>query len=204
MAEVAAIILAAGQSSRFRQASAIATKLVAPWGSETMLAHVVRMALASRTRPVLVVTGHAREQVEAALSGLPVTFVHNAGFASGLAGSLKTGIAAVPAECAGALVLLGDMPLVRSVTCDALVAAFEAADGETSAVVPVWQGQIGNPPLLARCLFDTIAQLKGDEGARRLFTQAGTNLVRVDVDDSGILADADTPDALAALHAGKD
>ena len=72
------------------------------------------------------------------------------------------------------------------------------------AVVPVWQGQMGHPPLLARSLFGKIAQLTGDAGARRLFDEAGTNLLRVDVGDSGILADADTPDALAALHAGKD
>ena len=96
MAEVAAIILAAGQSSRFRATSALATKLIASYRGGPMIAHVARLALASRAAPVVVVTGHARQQVEAALSGMPVVLVHNPDFASGLAGSLRTGIAALP------------------------------------------------------------------------------------------------------------
>jgi len=72
----------------------------------------VEQALASRAKPVIVVTGHERERVEAALKGLPVQFVHNPDFAVGLGGSVRTGIAAVPAAADGAIVCLGDMPQV--------------------------------------------------------------------------------------------
>jgi molybdenum cofactor cytidylyltransferase len=64
--------------------------------------------LRSRARPIIVVTGHQRERVEAALAGLPVDFVHNPKFADGLGTSLKTGVAAVPAQADGVIVCLGD------------------------------------------------------------------------------------------------
>ena len=69
-----------------------------------LVRHAVEAALASRARPVVVVTGYAREAVEAALTGLPVVFVDNADFASGLSSSLKIGVAALPNGVAGALV----------------------------------------------------------------------------------------------------
>ncbi len=64
--------------------------------------------------------------MEAALEGLDLRFVHNADYRQGLASSLKTGVAALPADAAGALVLLGDMPAVTTALIDRLIAAFAA------------------------------------------------------------------------------
>ena len=199
MAEVAALILAAGRASRFREGSGLATKMVALWQGEPLVRHVARAALASRARPVLVVTGHARAEVEQALAGLPVQFVHNAGFASGLAGSLQSGLAALGPAAGGVLVLLGDMPQVTAATCDRLMAAFAAAPAQTVAVLPAFTGAIGNPVLLARGLFGEVADLSGDQGARRILPGGRAGVLLVPVDDPGILADVDTPQALAAL-----
>ena len=115
MPDIAAIILAAGRSLRFRaEGGREISKLVASLDGKPLVRHVAEAALASRARPVVVVTGHAQEVVEAALAGLPVVFANNAGFAAGLASSLKVGVAALPSGVAGALVLLGDMPRRRA------------------------------------------------------------------------------------------
>src|SRR5262245_7699568 len=105
MAQVAAIVLAAGRSSRMGPQN----KLIADIAGKPMVRRVAETALASAARPVLVVTGHMAAEVGAALSGLDVTPVANPDYATGLASSLKAGIRAVPAGCDGALVLLGDM-----------------------------------------------------------------------------------------------
>src|SRR5271170_914074 len=111
MTEIAAIVLAAGRSSRYIAAGgAEVSKLVAEYRGEPLVRGVARAALTSRARPVVVVTGHARAEVEAALADLPVSFAFNPDFASGLASSLKAGIAAVPTAAAAVVVLLGDMP----------------------------------------------------------------------------------------------
>src|SRR6187200_399930 len=101
-ARIACIVLAAGRSTRMGAAN----KLLAEVGCKPMVRIVVETALASTARPVLVVTGHQAAEVRAALAGLVITFVDNPDFALGLSSSLKAGIRAVPAICAGALVLL--------------------------------------------------------------------------------------------------
>ena len=79
-------------------------KLLAEIGGKPLVRIAAEEALDSRARPVIVVTGHQGEQVEAALQGLPCKLVHNPDFADGLSTSLKTGIAALPADVDGAVV----------------------------------------------------------------------------------------------------
>ncbi len=201
MSEIGAVVLAAGRSSRFRaEGGAETSKLVALLGGKPLVRHVAEAALASRARPVVVVTGHAREAVEAALAGLPVAFAHNAQFASGLASSLHAGVAALPADVAGALVLLGDMPAIEAPWLDSLIDAF-AARPSALAVAPVHAGRRGNPVLLSRALFAALARLEGDEGARRLLREADpSGIVELEVESDGVTLDIDTPGELAAAR----
>ncbi len=201
MSEIGAVILAAGQSSRFRaEGGQEVSKLVAQFGGKPLVRHAAEAALASRARPVVVVTGHAREAVQAALAGLPLLFAHNADFASGLASSLHAGVAALPGEVAGALVLLGDMPRIEAPLLDRLIDAF-AARPLALAAAPVHAGRRGNPVLLSRALFPMLARLEGDEGARRLLSEADPiGVVEVDVESDGVALDIDTPGELAAAR----
>jgi molybdenum cofactor cytidylyltransferase len=197
MADVAAILLAAGTSSRFREAGGGATKLVAPLAGKPLVRHAAEAALASHARPLIVVTGHERGAVEAALEGAAAQFAHNLLYAEGLASSLKTGIAAVPPGAAGAVVLLGDMPAVTPALLDRLIEAFRARP-EALAVAPVREGRRGNPVLLSRALFPAIAALEGDEGARQMLSNAPSGaVIEVATTDIGSVFDVDTPQSLA-------
>jgi molybdenum cofactor cytidylyltransferase len=189
---VAALVLAAGRSTRMGS-----NKLAAPLRGRPMLQHVVDAALASRARPVLVVTGHEPDKVAASLVGRAVTLVANPHFAQGLSTSLKAGLLALPDAAAGAVVLLGDMPEVGAPVIDALIAAF-TANPAVNAVVPMHQGQRGNPVLLGRHLFEAAMRLDGDAGARRLLD--GEGVLALPVADAAVLRDIDTPEALAALR----
>jgi molybdenum cofactor cytidylyltransferase len=188
---IAAIVLAAGRSSRMGH-----FKLLAEVAGAPMLMHAVRAALASRARPVIVVTGNQASEVAHALAGLSLTVVDNPDYASGLASSLKTGARAVPADCAGALILLGDMPQVTSAHIDRLLAAF--APGRI--VVPVHDGRRGNPVLWPRELFPHLLTLEGDAGAKRLLQEFADRVSEVEIADTAIFLDIDTPDALAELR----
>ncbi|MCC5978217.1 MAG: nucleotidyltransferase family protein [Salinarimonas sp.] len=193
MSDIAAIVLAAGLGSRFGGGA----KPLAPLRGKPMLAHVLDAAKASRAQPVIVVTGHDHNALAALCEGQGVSLVHNADYRSGLAGSLKTGMRALPATCTGALILLADMPLVRAATLDALIAAFEA-DPDCTALVPVCDGRRGNPVLLTRRLMPQIQMLEGDRGAGPLLRGSG-EVLEVEVDDPGIHLDADTRQALDDL-----
>ena len=193
MSTVAAVVLAAGRSTRYRAAGGTAaTKLVATFRGEPLVRHAAVVALGAGLHPVLVVTGHADAAVGVALAGLPVRLVHNAGYASGLASSLAAGLAVVPLEQAAAVVMLGDMPLVRPETIAALLEA-SRDDPDLQAVVPVVDTRRGNPVLLRRSLFATAVQLHGDEGARRLLRSASVRVGEVAVDDPAVLHDIDDP-----------
>jgi molybdenum cofactor cytidylyltransferase len=191
---IAAVVLAAGRSTRMGGPN----KLLAELGGKTLVRIAAEQALASRARPVIVVTGHQRERVEQALAGLAVQLVHNPDYADGLATSLKTGIAAVPADADGAVVCLGDMPQVSSEMIDKLIAAFDPARGAL-IVVPTIDGKRGNPVLWSRRFFPELATIEGDIGARHLIAGYGEAVTEVPA-DPGALVDVDTPEGLLALQ----
>jgi molybdenum cofactor cytidylyltransferase len=193
------VILAAGLSRRMGAAN----KLLAEVDGMPMLARVVDSVVASKAKPILVVTGHEAEAVRAALGDRPVTFVHNPAFAEGLAGSVKAGIDAVPPNADGAVVCLGDMPQVTGRHIDRLIAAFNPVEGR-AICIPTWQGRQGNPVLWARRFFDEIMALSGDRGAKALIEEHGDQVAEVAVPDAGVALDIDTPEALASLARAKE
>jgi molybdenum cofactor cytidylyltransferase len=198
LTRVGAIVLAAGRSSRFRHAGGLdETKLVARLDGRPIVRMAAEAAIASKARPIVVVTGYARRAVEAELVGLSATVAFNPAYASGLASSLSAGLAAMPADAAGAVVLLGDMPRIESRLIDALIDAFEAR-AELRAAAPWREGRRGNPVLLSRGLFEAAMRLQGDEGARRLLDSLGEGeIALVDAPDAGVALDVDTPADLA-------
>jgi molybdenum cofactor cytidylyltransferase len=201
MTRVGAVILAAGQSSRFRAGGGPdPTKLVAKLDGKPIVRRVVETALVTKTRPVVVVTGYARDVVESVVADLEVSLAFNPNFASGLASSLSVGLSAIPQDVAGVLVLLGDMPWVGPPLIDALIDGFLARK-DALAAVPLRGGHRGNPVLLGRALFEPAMRLTGDEGARRLIGALGASqLVEVEAPDTGVTFDVDTADDLAAAR----
>ncbi|WP_137044041.1 NTP transferase domain-containing protein [Pseudolabrys sp. FHR47] len=193
---IAAIVLAAGRSTRMGALN----KMLAEIGGKPLVRIAAEQALASRAKPVIVVTGHQREQVEAALAGLPVRFVHNPDYADGLGTSLRTGIAAVPAEAGGAIVCLGDMPQVDSGLIDKLLAAFDPEKGAL-IVVPSIDGKRGNPVVWSRRFFNELMSISGDVGARHLIGQYGEVTTEVPLSGEAALTDVDTPESLKAVKA---
>lgn len=190
--KVAALILAAGLSSRFGDGH----KLLADLEGKPVLRHVVDHAKASSASPILVVTGHRAEEVRN-VAGPDVTVVHNPSYAEGLAGSLRAGLSALPKGLDGVLVCLGDMPDVSSATLEALIAAFNPVEGR-AICLPVMDGKRGNPTLLGLQFLPDLMRLEGDSGARSLFGPHAEWVCEVPVKDPGILHDYDTPAALAA------
>ena len=193
---VGAIVLAAGRSTRMGGPN----KLVAEIGGRPLVRIAVEEARASRAHPVIVVTGHERERVEAALAGLDVKIVHNPDFAAGLSTSLKTGLAAMPTEVDGVIVCLGDMPQVRAGMIDQLIGAFDPERGAL-VVVPTINGERGNPVVWSRRFFPDLLGVEGDVGARNLFSRFPEAVVEVPLTGKAALIDVDTPEALKRVQA---
>ncbi|MFT3775812.1 MAG: molybdopterin-binding/glycosyltransferase family 2 protein [Minicystis sp.] len=191
---IAAIVLAAGRSSRMGERN----KLLVEVDGAAMITHIVDAILATSVRPVVVVTGHDEDAVRAALGGREVIFVHNARWTEGMSTSLRAGIGQLGEDIDGALVCLGDMPRVRPAHLEALLGAFDPAGGR-SICVPTWERRRGNPVLFARRHFAEMRVIEGDVGARALIEKHASAVCPVPMPDRGVTLDVDTPEALEAL-----
>ncbi|MFU0503590.1 NTP transferase domain-containing protein [Pseudaminobacter sp. NGMCC 1.201702] len=191
---VYAVVLAAGRSSRMGGPN----KLMALFADRPLIRQTVERVKVSRAAGTIVVTGHQSERIETALSGLDVRFAHNPDFASGLSSSLKVGLAALPADAAGALIVLGDMPGVTTADFDRVIDAFKS-DAAMPIVRATHNGKRGNPVLLPKSVFPAVAALQGDTGARHLVENEGENVIDVEI-GAGAAVDVDTRDAMS--HAG--
>ncbi|MBL8581607.1 MAG: molybdopterin-binding/glycosyltransferase family 2 protein [Rhizobiaceae bacterium] len=187
---VHAVVLAAGRSSRMGGPN----KLLALFGGEPLVRRTVERTRASRAAGVTVVTGHQADRIRAALFGLDVAVEHNADFASGLSGSLRAGIGAMPSQASGALVVLGDMPGVTTADLNRMIEAF-AQSGGHSVVRATHNSKRGNPVILPRALFPSVADLEGDTGARHLVEAGGVEVIDVEIGDGASL-DVDTREAM--------
>lgn len=190
---VAAVVLAAGQSSRMGE-----NKLLAELGGQPMIRRTVA-AIRQAVDLAVVVTGRDAGMIGHALEGLPVRLVHNSEFAQGLSTSLRAGVAALPPDTDAVLIALGDMPLVDAQTVRRLIAAYNPAE-HRSICVPVFGGRRGNPVLWGRQHFEALQSMSGDAGARSLLDALADESVEVGMPDDAVLTDVDTPEALARLR----
>lgn len=112
--------------------------------------------------------------------------------------SLQAGIAEAGAA-EGVLVLLTDQPGLDTARAADLVDRFRSRRAGTVAVAASWRGEQRTPVVLGRGLFDAVAGLSGDEGARRLLRSRAPEVLQVDWSDGPWQTDVDTWDAYASF-----
>jgi molybdenum cofactor cytidylyltransferase len=192
---IAAVVLAAGQSSRMGR-----NKLLIDIDGATMVERAVDAALAAQAAPVIVVLGHQAGDVAARLGGRPIVTVENPDYAQGLSTSLKRGLAAVPEAADGAIICLADMPGIGRQLIDRLISGFNPLEGR-EIILPVRNGKRGNPVLWSRRFFPELQMIAGDTGARHLIGAYPEYVTEIEAADDAVLIDLDTPEALAAWRA---
>jgi molybdenum cofactor cytidylyltransferase len=190
---VAAIILAAGRSSRMGK-----PKLLLPYKGRPIVNWVLAAACASQADPVIIVLGHEAQQVDAALRAERwFLAIHNPGYMDGMSTSLKIGLAATPKEADGAIILLGDQPLITPEIINAMSA--ESAREPDAIIAASYQGRRGNPVLFPRKYFAELETITGDEGGRSALARHLEQVRLVEIDDALAGFDVDTPEEYQAL-----
>ena len=192
----AAIVLAAGAGRRFG-----GRKLLATFAGRPLIAGALDAAFAAPVRRVILTTdgdpdlatiarGHA--QALGREPDLDVVVATDA--AEGMGASLRTAVAALPADIDGAFVFLGDMPRIPSGLAQMLA---EAMRPGVDLAAPRFEGRRGHPVLFGRACFPALLALAGDVGAREVLARAGERLALVESHDSGVLFDVDQREDLA-------
>jgi molybdenum cofactor cytidylyltransferase len=198
----AAIVPAAGASRRMGR-----PKLLLPYGGGTVLGALVAALRAAGAAPIVVVAAvdDAGLRAWCAAAG-ELTAAINPAPERGMLSSILAGLAALggagEVERRGAplLVCPGDLPALRPGTVSELLRRRQAAGA--GLAVPVYRGRRGHPLALAPALISEIASLDPARGLRQLLDLHPDDLLSVEVDDPGCVADLDSTDDYERLRAG--
>lgn len=183
----AALILAAGYSTRMMQ-----FKPLMPLGESTIIEEVIYNFRKADISDITVVIGHRADVMLAVLDRLQVKYILNKNYNEGMFSSILSGVRALSPNIDGFFLLPIDIPLVRSHTIKTLSKLWRKRGADI--IYPVFQGQRGHPPLISRRLVPEIVAWNRPEGLRPLFEQYESSAFDVEVVDSGILRDMDTPE----------
>ncbi|MDA4126696.1 MAG: nucleotidyltransferase family protein [Thaumarchaeota archaeon] len=182
---ISAVVLAAGRSARFGE-----LKQLLKVGKENLLETVVHRFLSSSVDEVVIVLGFRAEEILANSEFGTSRVVMNHDYEQGLGTSLKTGIEAANPEASAAIVALGDQPLLSVETIDAIIRRYTETHGPI--VAPYYGRRRGNPVLFDKSIFPELTKVVGDEGATRVIGRMEEKIVKVSVDDPGVVFDIDT------------
>ncbi|HDQ72392.1 MAG TPA: HAD-IIA family hydrolase [Chloroflexi bacterium] len=185
MEKIAAIILAAGASTRFGE-----PKQLLDWHGVPLLRHVTETALQADLDPVIVVLGSHAEAVRQALGTHGIQTAMNWRWEAGMSTSVQVGLAALPPDTSAALFLQCDQPLVTADLLRTLAKRFRKTGAPI--VHPVYAGRRGTPTLFARRLFPELAEVSGDRGGRDLISRYAKEVTTIEVAHADVLSDIDT------------
>ena len=169
---ISAVILAAGESRRMGKQN----KLLLPVGGEALLVKLVKSVCASHVGQVLVVVGHEAGKIRRELNNFPLSFVYNPNFSEGMTTSIKFGVKEVSPDSDGFLICLADMPFINTSEISKLIHAYfqNRIKKKRLIVVPVFQGQRGNPVLFSSEFRNDILEYKKEFGCKEVIMNNDT------------------------------
>jgi molybdenum cofactor cytidylyltransferase len=192
MGDVGAVVLAAGLSTRMGD-----PKVLRMFHGKPLFLYAVETAVRAGLNPVCVVGGAHTDQLTAHVQGMPVTVVHNADFALGMATSLRVGISAIEHEVSAAFVFLGDEPFIPDEVVQTIMDVYRTRLKESSSAFilrPRYAGVPGHPVLFPREFFPELVRVQGDEGARCVIKRNKERVQFIDFDNPEWGFDIDTPE----------
>lgn len=194
---IAAIIVAAGRSSRFGDGD----KLLAEFRGTPLIRHAAAAVAASQVADAVLVVGPHSDAIVAAAGQGPWRVAINEDPDWGLSGSIRTGIAALDKSIDGAMIVLGDMPFVTAALIAKLSEVFVTNHGRRIVVPVTRDGRQTNPVLWPRALFPELMRLTGDSGAKAVLVAKPDLQAPVTVEDDIAAFDIDTRADLEQLAA---
>ena len=185
------LVLAAGGSTRLGQ-----PKQLLPYGSATLLDHVLNTARACPFDQLICVIGGSSQEITATVDLRSVQVVENDHFGEGCSSSIAAALTAVDPRCDVLVLMLGDQPGVSAATVTKLL----AGRGDSALAASAYDDGRGHPLAFARSTFDQLAVQHGDKGVWKLLDRRASDVVDVPV-AGPVPLDIDTWDDYRAVLA---
>ena len=176
---ISAILLAAGQSKRMDGEN----KLTKEIQGTPLIKHSVKNILASSIDELIVVLGYQKEIIEKLIDkNKKIKFVFNKDFESGMASSIKVGLNHLSKNTEYFFICLGDMPMVNSDIYNQLI----KSRNQKNIIVPIYNGQQGNPVLFDKLMKEKVMDITGDVGAKKILELNKDKILNLEINDQNI------------------
>ncbi len=190
--QTSAIILAAGGSIRMGH-----PKQLIKWHGKTLLNHVIEKTHQANLSPTIIVLGAHRTTIENSIIQNPQNkIIVNHNWQNGLSTSVKEAIKNLPENVKSVIIFLADQPQVKLETIKSLIN--KSLESDADVIIPIKDGKKGNPILIKSTIFDSIDQLKGDQGFRQIINNLSQDYV--ESNDNSIFLDIDYESDIEELN----
>ena len=189
---ISAILLAAGQSKRMNGEN----KLTKEIKGIPLIKLSVKNILASSINELIIVLGHQKEIIEKLIDkNEKIKFIFNKNFESGMASSIKVGLNHLSKNTEAFFICLGDMPLVNSAIYNQLI----KSKNQKNIIVPTYKGQQGNPVLFDKSMKETVMNITGDVGAKKILELNKDKILNLEINDQSIVKGFNTQGDFSSL-----
>jgi molybdenum cofactor cytidylyltransferase len=184
------ILLAAGVSRRMNGVN----KLLLPFNNKTIVQNTVENLLQADIGKIIVVTGHQSELVQKVLKDYSIEMVFNPNYATGMTGSIQTGLLNVDDDADAYMIALSDMPFIKPEMYQLLAQRFEnhwIANQKPLIVAPVLAGKRGNPMLFSKDFKSKLLAHDAPDGCKEVVRAHPKAILTVDLATNGVFQDID-------------
>ena len=189
--KIMGIILAAGNSSRMGKDN----KLLRNIGGASLVRNTAIEMLKSDIDSCSIVLGYQSDKVAAVIKDLNINLILNPFWEKGQASSLKAALNTLDSSYSDILVMLGDLPGVKSKHINKIIEEHLLANNRKSKItIPSFNGKKGNPVIWGKSFFPDLSNLEGDVGGRTLFDQHPAAINLLVMEDEAVITDTDTPE----------
>ena len=190
---ISAILLAAGQSKRMDGENKLTKKIQ----GVPLIKHSVKNILASSVDELIIVLGYQKEIIEKLIDkNNKIKFVFNKDFENGMASSIKTGLDNLSEKTEAFFICLGDMPMINHDIYNQLIKSKDNKE----IIVPTYKGQQGNPVLFDKSMKETVMNITGDVGAKKILELNKDKILNLEINDQNITRGFDTQDNFNHLY----
>ena len=189
---ISAILLAAGQSKRMVGENKLAKKIQ----GVPLIKHSVKNILAASIDELIIVLGYQKEIIEKLIDkNEKIKFIFNKDFESGMASSIKTGLDNLSEKTEAFFICLGDMPMINHDIYNQLIKSKDNKE----IIVPTYKGQQGNPVLFDKSMKETVMNITGDVGAKKILELNKDKILNLEINDQSITKGFNTQDDFSSL-----
>jgi molybdenum cofactor cytidylyltransferase len=184
-AKIAAVIIAAGESRRFK---GIIKQLV-PWKNKPLILNVIHLAIENGLAPIVVVLGANSEQINPIIKKLPIKIIKNEKWKEGKGTSISMGISSLPKIISAAMIFVVDQPFLSTEIIQTIIKS--SNEGDTVDIIAPYVGEIqANPVLFKNNTFADLNGLMNEQGGKDIFRNFRVG--KIQWADKNILTDIDT------------